>query len=198
MKTILKTGVLFVAALLLVACKAEYEFSTWPCQFSYDNSIHLDMTLNMAMNPNDPGTFCLIWEETQKGIKYICFKNNKGESSRLPETAEEKNPPFILGLNNGIIIGFTASVLDNNLNFAFMGFDQQCPNCVNRTGNKLNPTYRIEVDEAGIGTCRECKKRYNLNAGGIIINGEEGDKGMEKYAAATQGQNGHVSVHRYN
>lgn len=196
MKTILKTGVLFVAALLLVACKAEYEFSQWPCRFSYDNSIHLDMTLNMAMNPNDPGTFCLIWEETQKGTKYICFKNNKGEQSRLPETAPEIEYRYQLGLNNGIYVGFASSMFDNNMNFAFVGYDAQCPNCVNRTNNTLNPNFGIRVDEKGIGTCRECGKHYDLNNGGLILDGEEGDKKMEQYVAATQGPNGHIRVSR--
>ena len=196
MKTIQKTRLLLAVTLLLVACKAEYEFSQWPCHFSYDNSIHLDMTLNMAMNPNDPGTFCLIWEETQKGTKYICFKNNKGEQSRLPETAPEIEYRYRLGLNNGIYVGFASSVFDKNMNFAFLGFDAQCPNCVDRTNNTLNPNFGIQVDEKGIGTCRECGKRYDLNNGGLVLDGEEGDKKMEQYVAATQGPNGHVSVFR--
>ena len=39
-------------------------------------------------------------------------------------------------------------------------------------------------------------RRYDLNNGGLLLNGKEGDKGMEKYVAATTGPYGHVSVFR--
>lgn len=188
---------LLTVAVLMQGCKIEGEFSTWPCNFAYDNSQHLDQTLNASLNPNSTGTFCRIWEDVVRGEKRLYFKNNMGAESYQPEAAIEKEANYVLGLNNGIYIGFASGVFDQYGNFAFVAYDVQCPNCVRRTNNTLNPTYAINVDSKGIGTCRECGNQYDLNSGGIVIKGAEGDKGMERYRNAfTSGPNGHVSVHR--
>ena len=48
--------------LLLASCQAEGEYSTWPCRFTYDNSLHIDPTLASAMNIESRGVFCKIWD----------------------------------------------------------------------------------------------------------------------------------------
>jgi membrane protease subunit (stomatin/prohibitin family) len=47
------------------------------------------------------------------------------------------------------------------------------------------------ADAAG-WTCSKCGKTYDMNNGGIITNGAEGDTGLAKYVAVTDGQ--HISV----
>lgn len=177
---------------LLTSCKADDEYSTHACRFSYNNMIHNDPTLASALEANSRGVFCLISEHTRAGVHYIAFENNLGQTSKQQETAEEK---FILGLNNGIIVGFQTLNTDDPYR-GFVGYDVQCPNCVRRENNTVNPNYRVTMASSGIATCSKCGKKYDMNNNGIVQNGEDGDRGLYKYVATTTGPNGVVSVFR--
>ncbi len=183
--------------LLLAACKADDEYSEWPCRFSYDNSLHLDATLASAMDVNSPGVFCTITEHNGSGGKYLMFSSNHRMQTTQPETEEEKRAEYVLGLNNGIIIGFQNAVFDDFYRSIFVAYDVQCPNCVRTSGNAVTPNFRITAGDNGIATCSKCQRRYDLNNGGLIINGQEGDTSLEKYAASTTGPHGHVGVFRH-
>ena len=182
---------LLAVGCLLSGCSgAEAEYSTWPCRFAFDR---LNPTLTTSLNAGSRGVFCLITEQVQKGRKYLLFQNNIGLTSEPePETAEEVQAIFILGLNNGIIVGFQTLITEPY--GGFVAYDVQCPNCVRRENNTINPNYRVTMDTKGIATCPKCKKTYDMNNGGIITNGSEGDTGLEKYVAITNGMN--VSVFR--
>lgn len=60
--------------------------------------------------------------------------------------------------------------------------------------NYVSPHYAIQVASTGIATCKKCGKHYDLNNGGILQDGQQGDRNLEKYAAATTGPFGHISV----
>ena len=180
---------------LLTSCKADEEYSTHACRFSYNNMIHNDATLASAMNNSSRGVFCLISENTRAGVRYLDFENNLGQTSKQQETAEEVEAKFILGLNNGIIVGFQTLNTDG-VNGGFVGYDVQCPNCVRRENNTVNPNYRVTMESSGIATCGKCGKKYDMNNGGIVQNGEEDDRGLDKYVASTTGPFGVVSVFR--
>ena len=182
---------------LLLSCEAENEYSTWPCRFAYDNSLHQDATLASAMEVNAPGTFCQITESVRGGVKYLNFKTNYNTSSSLAETEAEQRAEYILGLNNGIIVGFQNAMLDDFGNAKFVAYDVQCPNCVRQYNNTVNPNYGVSMSDRGIATCKKCGRQYDLNNGGVLQNGQEGDTGLEKYAAATSGPFGHISVFRH-
>ena len=183
--------------LLFLSCEAENEYSTWPCRFAYDNSAHQDATLASAMDVNVPGIFCLITESVRGGVKYLNFKNSYNATSSLAETEAEKRAEYILGLNNGIIVGFQNAVLDDFGNAKFVAYDVQCPNCVRESGNTLSPTYGVSMSDKGIATCRSCGRKYDLNNGGVLQNGQAGDTGLEKYAASSSGPYEHLSVFRH-
>jgi len=178
-----------------MGCQAEQEFSTWPCRFSYDNSVYLDNTLASAMNNASRGVFCHISEESRGGALYLNFVSNNGESSQKVETAMERQAGYILGLNNGIIVGFQTLITDGAYG-GFVGYDAQCPNCVRNFNNYINPTFPVRMSSTGIATCSKCGLKYDLNNGGIVQNGGEGDTGLEKYVAITQGPFGYISVFR--
>ncbi len=187
---------LLAVSCFLVGCEADEEYSTHACRFSYNNMIHNDATLASAMDDKSRGVFCLISENTRGGVRYLLFENSAGmKSDPVVETAEEVEAKFILGLNNGIIVGFQ-TLNTEGPNGGFAGYDVQCPNCVNRTGNTANPNFRVTMESSGIATCSKCGKKYDMNNGGIILNGEEGDRGLDKYVASTTGPFGVVSVFR--
>ena len=187
---------LLASLLLLTGCSADKEFSEWPCRFEYDNSIHSDATLASALDKSSRGVFCLITESTRGGVKYLNFQNSSGLISEpVAESYEEAQKQFILGLNNGIIVGFQTLNTDSP-HGGFMAYDQQCPNCVRNENNTVNPNYRIQMSDNGIATCGKCGKKYDLNNGGIILNGNKDDTGLEKYVANTLGPFSWVSVRR--
>lgn len=187
---------LLAVSCLLVGCEADEEYSTHACRFSYNNMIHNDATLASAMDDKSRGVFCLISENTRGGVRYLLFENSAGmKSDPVVETAEEVEAKFILGLNNGIIVGFQTLNSDGAYG-GFVGYDVQCPNCVRRENNTLNPNYRVSMASTGIATCSKCGKKYDMNNGGIVLNGEKGDTGLEKYVANTTGPFGVVSVFR--
>jgi len=175
---------------LLTACEAEGEYSTWSCFFKYDNMIHQDQTLAAAMNIDSRGVFCKI---SESGVYYV-FENNYNMKSQQPKSAEEteRQKYYVLGVNNGVIVGF--QTFNTSPNGGFVGYDAQCPNCVRRTNNYLNPKFPLTMSTSGIASCSKCGKKYDLNNGGIIQNGEEGDVGLEKYLASTTGPLGYLTV----
>jgi hypothetical protein len=193
---LLAVGCLFLSVVcLLTSCKADDEYSKHPCRFLYDNMIHNDATLASAMDAHSRGVFCMISENTRAGVRYLVFENSAGMTSQQVETAQEVEAKFILGLNNGIIVGFQTLNTDGGSG-GFVAYDVQCPNCVNRGHNTVNPSYRITMENSGIATCGKCGKKYDMNNGGIVLNGEEGDSGLDKYVASTTGPFGVVSVVR--
>ena len=180
--------------LLLTGCGAEQEYSSWPCRFIYDNSIHLDATLATAMNHSSRGVFCKITVSSTGGVKYYNFVNNDGLSSQQRETALEKEGNYRLGLNEGIIVGFQTLNTEGG-NGGFAAYDLQCPNCVRKENNTANPNYPVKMDSKGLATCTKCGKQYDLNNGGLILNGEKGDVGLQRYRrASVTGPQGTLSV----
>ena len=172
----------------LTSCKAEGEYSTWPCRFDYDNMIHQDPTLMTAMNVDSRGVFCKIWES---GVNYA-FQNNQNMHSEQPKTEEERRMNYVLGVNNGIIVGF--QTFNTSPNGGFVAYDAQCPNCVRKTNNYLNPKFPLSMTTSGIASCGKCGKKYDMNNGGIVQNGDEGDVGLEKYLSSTTGPLGRLST----
>lgn len=189
-----KTGywLLVVGCWLMIGCGAETEFTSWPCRFVYDNSIHQEQTLATATNPMVTGIFCKITEESRGGVKALVFENNQGASTRKNETAEDLRNNLRLGLNNGIIVG-VQSLGD----FKFTAYDLQCPNCVRREKNYSSPNYRLTLDTKGSGyvTCSKCGDKYDMNNGGLLVEGKEGDTGLSRYRNAfTAGPLGVITV----
>ena len=129
--------------LLLASCQAEGEYSTWPCRFTYDNSLHLDPTLASAMNIDSRGVFCKIWDSSMGGLVLHFQSTQGGDATHQQVTELERLPNYILGLNNGIIVGF--QTFNTAPNGGFVAYDVQCPNCVRRENNTINPRYPVSM-----------------------------------------------------
>lgn len=187
----LTSYLLFLAScFLLSSCGAEQEYSSWSCRFIFNNGTYLDQTLGAAINPTITGIFCKVTEQSRGGTRYLIFENNQGASSQHQMMAEELRQNLRIGQNNGIIVGVQ--------NFdGFTAYDLQCPNCARRENNYVTPYYPVTLDKKGSGivTCSKCGDQYDLNNGGLLVKGQEGDKGLERYRnARTEGPTGRVVV----
>ena len=168
----------------LTSCGAEQMYSSWSCCFSFENNLYHDQTIGAAINPDIPGIFCKITEESRGGTRYLIFENNQGASTRHQMTGKELQRNMRLGQNGGIIVG-----VQNMGDFRFAAYDLQCPNCARRENNIITPYYPVAFDKIGSGTvsCAKCGDQYDLNNGGLLVKGQEGDKGLERYRNASTG-----------
>lgn len=181
------TGLL--SAALFVACgDVESEFSTAPCALYFDNQTHHDATLAQAMTPFS-GIFVTITTTSKSGAQYFVFTNNQGSSSQVVFDAKDKQRQqagqLILGLNGAIIVGYGFSE-------TFYAYDRECPNCFDSNALPLR-SYPLKVNSAGIASCSNCHRTYDLNNGGVIVSGNGGKK-MTRFHAATTGANGLLIV----
>lgn len=164
---------------LFTACgDVEYEFSNFPCNFVFNNTGNKSAALASAINPNSPGIFCRV---RQSG-NYFIFDNNQGLSDRVVQDAIDQQATVVLGQYNetGIIIGYGNA----GYPYVFYAYDRQCPNCYVQS-NRL-PRYALTVKGDGTAECGSCGRRYNLNNGGYIIDGDKGDK-LIRYNAFVSG-----------
>lgn len=176
-------------AAFLSCGKAEYEFNTTiPCYFIYDNSTHQDPTLASALNQSAPGTFCYISQSSKSGASYVNFSTNQGLSSSQAKTALDNKYTYELGLNNGIIVGY------GNLNSpaTLYAYDHQCPNCADAS-SAYSPKYPLTMTTDGKAKCSKCGRTYDMNNGGVISDGESGNK-MTRYRVYSAGPLGLLRV----
>lgn len=184
-------SVVCALALLLAACgDSDFTYSSYHCNLTLDNSLHMDATLNSAMNENAKGIFCLIYFKQSGSNIYYTFTNNQGNSTTSPFNAIDQrlNNQQRLGMNSGIIVGF------GNLSdpATFYAYDHECPNCYDPDAIPVK-SYPLSMSSAGIATCSSCKRQYNMNTGGNLISGT--GKGLTNYRASTTGQNGVLHVY---
>lgn len=175
--------------LCLTACaNASDEYCRRPCYVVIDNSTHLDGTLASALNSTAPGVFCLIQKTQKGGANYYHCSNNQGISSDIQWTAVDQRVTSIVGMNNGIIVGF------GNLDFPaiFYAYDRECPNCFDPDAIPVK-SKPLTMDEQGHATCNVCHRVYDMNNRGYIISGESGEP-MTRYPASTSGPYGTLAV----
>ena len=169
---------------LFTACgDADFEYSGYPCYFTFNNSASQSPALASATNPGSPGIFCRI---TMSGGAYFNFATNQGLSDRVPLTAIDKQREYRIGVYNdtGIIVGY------GNLNnpATFYAYDSQCPNCFESSNP---PRYQLTMHTDGTAECGSCHRKYDMNNGGLVVSGDAGDK-LIRYHGSTIG--GVVSV----
>lgn len=175
---------IYIALLLLTvfsAC-ADSEYSNYRCHLVINNNIIKDNTLASAMNENSTGVFCRI---SLDGTRQYKFESNQGGTPTYGTlTAIDQNAKWAIGVYNGIIVGFS------NIDHTFMAYDNQCRNCYESSGLTR---YALTMNTNGTATCKNCRRIYDMNNNGNIINGDNG-KGLIRYRASTTGPLGVLSV----
>jgi hypothetical protein len=186
---------LLTAALFMACTGDDNTYSSYHCNLYINNSTHQDATLQSAMNPASPGKFCKITYVSSPRPAYS-FSTNQGQSSTSPfnDIDTQSGNANRIGMNNGLYVGYANMLTDLNGGYTFVAYDGQCPNCFDFNKLPLR-NYPIVVNSAGIATCTNCKRQYNLNTGGNCINStSKGDKGLTRYRASTAGPLGMLYV----
>lgn len=176
-------GLVLALAALPCACGDTQDlYSNSYCRLYFDNAQHNDATLAGGMTPGS-GVFVTI---STSGKQFV-FESNQGLNSRVTMTALDERWGFVLGMNGGIIVGY-----GNSADGTFYAYDRECPNCFDPNALPVR-SHKVEVGEFGIAVCHTCHRRYDLNNGGIVSEGEAGKK-LTRYRATTTGPYGRLNV----
>ena len=190
MKKWMRTWLFVAVALIVAACgDTTNEYTIGNCFLVIDNSTHQDATLAGCMNPNAPGTFCIIKTVFRSGANYFEFTDNAGVTSSKIFNAIDSRRSQILGYNNGVIVGYSAL----NTPATFYAFDLECPNCFDPQALPVR-SKPLSLTTNGLAVCAVCHRQYSLNNDGFIASGDQGKK-LTRYRATTTGPFGVLSVH---
>lgn len=151
----MKRAFFILAALLftLTACEVESPYSGFRAHFVFDATIH---PYNQAKSP---GQFISVRKGANIG-QYRLFDALGNETKVNIPQIQLQQSPFHYGLG-GLIIG-TPMAMDGNMR----AFDWACPNC-EKASNRLNIDRNL-----GHGICPGCGVKFDLNSGGIAIEGK--------------------------
>lgn len=174
---------LLAAVAVVASCGDTQElYSRTYARLVFDNATHSDATLATAMTRH-AGVFVTI---TTSGKQFV-FESNQGLKSRANMTALDERRGYVLGMNGGLIVGYGLSA-----DGTFYAYDRECPNCFDPNNLPVR-SYKVTVDNRGIGTCTNCHREYNLYEGGMVNKGDPGNK-LTRYRATTTGPYGVLNV----
>lgn len=179
MKTLLRhLPTLLVVLLMLSGCgKLEDEYSTrYRCRFLFNNAIHNNTRIQAACT--SWGTFVHITLTGNRTVKLEVF----GQDAELVQPVASEQPElYALGIDNGSGLFIGCSSFNDG---AIYVFDGQCPNCY--SGGMTS--YRLAFSQSGQWvTCPSCHRSYDLNNGGLVVQGDAGSK-LYRYRASYSGQ----------
>lgn len=178
---------LFLAATVFVSCdKSEFEFSSTPCYVFIDNSVHQNPVLASGLTRYS-GTFVTISTATKSGARYFIFKDNHGSQSESRFNAYDERRSLQIGKNGAVVVGY-----GNSVDGILYAYDLECPNCFNPDALPLK-SRQLAISESGMASCPYCHRKYDMNNGGFITDGDNGNK-LTRYRCSATGPNGVLTV----
>jgi len=189
MNLLRKLDFLLASTLLLACGNMENEYSSSHCYFVFDNSVHQDAVLASSCNAASPGIFCIATKRTGAGgATYFDFTSSSGTTSSQLANAVDLRRTSILGYNGGLIIGF------GNLSYPYTlyVYDRECPNCFDPDAIPVR-SKPLSISGSGMAKCGVCGRKYDMNNGGIVSDGDAGNK-LTRYRGSTTGPYGVLTV----
>lgn len=163
----------------LTSCAGEVvnEYSNINCYFIFDNQYNEHSSSPLIGSLNSPNNFCMVTTEMKEVGYIVKVTPYGGETHSEPIiTNKETMQKRQLGLSGQLVVG-RSSLQDG----ALYVFDRQCPNCYN-----TNHTTKYPLQWAANGTqltCKSCNRYYGLLNGGVVVQGDNGEK-LFRYRAS--------------
>ncbi len=158
---------------LLIGCEgdAEYTYSPYRAFFRFSPVTAAPSTLLPALT--SPGEWCYV---TING-SYYNFKSATGKTDSYPKTAIEQYGTTIWF--NGLLVG-TPMIPEIGGSFVPVCYDLVCPNCYENGG--IRRDIRIKDISLAQAICDRCKRVYDLQNSGVVIEGaDEGSSNVKLY-----------------
>ncbi len=166
---------LLVGLLFVLSCAEDVqkEYSTHRAYFRY-NKVLTTQPLYAALT--GPGMYCSI-----------AFQNGKVTFSSLTNSVVQTLTDIAyydkLMTINGFIVGMSNVPEMGTSTLPLLCFDRVCPNCF-----ESGITRPVGLKEGGFAYCDRCKRTYDLNNLGLIVEGEQGLK-LFRYRVSYDGNN---------
>lgn len=144
--------ILFILLTGITSCETESPYSGYSAFFTCD--IYLQPLMNQITSF---GRFVTVRPTTNRLGYTITDMDGNTHEYQLSEMEARQNFQYGLG---GFIIG-TPAACDNEI----WVYDWACPNCNQQK-------HRLGIDNTGIAVCHKCGAKFDLNSGGIPIEGE--------------------------
>lgn len=152
---------------LLSACQqSEFSYTAEPAHFVFDAREHIHSPIFASIVGNT-GLFGMVSLGVDKGKQVFLFANEQGNINAIPFNVADQKRKFKVGLNNGFIVGY--GNLDSPA--VLYIYDKECPHCFNSASFPLK-SYPLTLLNTGFAVCKNCKREFNLNTGGILTKGE--------------------------
>ena len=150
-------------------------YSRYKANFSY-GSVITATPLKDALN--SPGIFCTI----TLGVSTLDFRSLTLSYSD-PITASTMYYQKIICIS-GFIVGKSNDYEMGADELNLVCYDLACSNCHHNDAINRN----LELREFGFAYCQRCKRKYNLNSHGLIVEGDAG-RPLERYHISYDGAN---------
>ena len=164
--------------LMLGSCSSDDTYSTYSkykASFTY-NKVMTAEPLRSALT--GLGEFCSI----TLGTNSVDFKSLT-KSYSDPITATEMYYQHFVCIN-GFIVGKSNMPDMKTYDLVIVCFDLACPNC--HRDDAVNRS--LTLQEGGFAYCTRCKRKYSLNNGGLVTDGDAG-RPLERYHITYDGSN---------
>jgi len=170
---------------VLSACQAEQQFSTkYACSFVYYASYHPNSALTLALG--NAGHYCIVAPKVVGGVTHLAMTPNIGswtteqtDVAMVTAIENERLSYDNMGANRRLIVGLS------NFN-GLKAFDGQCPYCLDKGSSPNRPL--AWTDKGQMLECANCKTKYNPNADGVPVNGNEETPRLIEYRADYNGE----------
>lgn len=136
--------------IFMTSCETESPYSGYSVFFTCDAAYH---PFNQV---SSFGQFITVRRKSSTSYEVT---DAMGNTEQRQLTEQEVRQQFYYGLG-GLIIG-TPSMEDGNI----WAYDLACPNCE-------MARYRLYINDLGLAECHNCDCVYDLNCGGIPIEGK--------------------------
>ena len=164
-----KAIIVLAAVLMICSCSSDDVYTTYSrykAGFTYDRV----MTTTPLKNAlTGPGEFCTITLTTQKKLVFQSLTL----SQSVDVTASAVYQRFTCLC--GFIVGMANTPEMNADWLGVVCFDLACSNCHLEGFN-----HNLTMQEGGFAYCTRCKRKYNLNGQGLVVDGEAG-RPLERY-----------------
>lgn len=114
---------------------------------------------------NGFGEYCTIWADAN----YYHFSSLNG-SAQVNRTALAVYQTYVC--IGGFIVGRSALNDIGSAEYPVVCYDRVCPNCY---GDDMIAR-AMKIEENGRAVCDRCHRTYDMNNGGLVIEGEKGRK----------------------
>lgn len=166
--------------LLLFSCSNDDVESTYAAFHAYFRFDKVMTTAPLYSALTAPGEYCSVYIDNS--ASNIIFQST---TSSLPVAITSITYYQKIQFIAGLIVGESNVPDMTTMQLPLLAFDRACPNCY----EKNSVTKPLSLKESGFAYCDRCKRTYDLNNLGLVVDGQQGDIKLFRYRISYNSSN---------